>query len=183
MTAAPIPPRTMAPHSMRRGHSPNRPDHNAVASGMTLMSATVAPELTQCSATATPPFPTTSSRNPMSAAPRHCLARGIGCPRIACQPSNSAPATTKRVPTRKNGAAPSIPTLIAKYVVPQMVQTASKPAAMSQPGGLGEFGDCLLGDTVQASVDFRSLVQSHDSATVAARLCMNKANAASLIYK
>jgi hypothetical protein len=54
---------------------------------------------------------------------------------------------------------------------------------MSQPGGLGEFGDCVLGDTVQASVDFRSLVQSHDSATVAARLCMNKANAASLIYK
>jgi hypothetical protein len=34
----------------RRGHWPNAPDHSAVANGMMLISATVAPELTQCSA-------------------------------------------------------------------------------------------------------------------------------------
>src|SRR5271168_3176162 len=152
MTAAPIPPTTIAAHVERRGHSPNTPDHNAVASGMTLMSATVAPELTECSATATPPFPTTNSRNPTSAAPRHCLAVGIDCPLIACQASKRPPATTKRVPTRKNGAAPSMPTLIAKYVVPQMMYTASKQTAMSQPGDLDETV-CAFDDIMQNSGD------------------------------
>ena len=120
ITAAPTPPRAIAPHSMRRGHWPKAPDHSAVASGMTLMSATVAPELTQRSATATPPFPTTSMRNPRRAAPRHCLAVGMGWPRSACQATNTPPATRKRVPIRKKGGVPSMPTLMAKYVVPQM---------------------------------------------------------------
>jgi len=87
---------------------------SAVAIGTALTNATVAPELTQCSATATPPLPTTNKRNPTLAALTHCRRVGKRCRRSACQPSSSAPATAKRVPTKKNAPVASIPTLIAK---------------------------------------------------------------------
>jgi hypothetical protein len=88
---------------------------------------------------ATPRPDGAARERPVSAAPRHCLAKGIGRPRIACQPSNNPPATRERVTTRKKGAAASTPTLIAKNVVPQMTYTASKQAAISHASGLREL--------------------------------------------
>jgi hypothetical protein len=132
MTATPRAPRPIASHSLRRGHWPSAPLQSAVASGMTLMSATVAPELTQRSATATPPFPATSSKKPTSAAFRHWFSVGIRCARSSCAIIRTPPATMKRVPTRKKGATSATPTLIAKYVVPHITYTASRQAPIIQ---------------------------------------------------
>jgi len=53
ITNVPIVPSPIANHALRFGYFSSRPDHTAITSGMKLMSATAAPELTVFSATVT----------------------------------------------------------------------------------------------------------------------------------
>ena len=104
-----------------------------------MISATMPVSTPRCSATATEPFPPRSSRQPTTAAERHCRAVGRRQPRrIRLQPMRIAPARQNRTAGPTSGGIVWLDRSIARYVVPQKKYTTPSPVQIR--AALGELG-------------------------------------------
>ncbi len=99
----------------------------AIQNGAVATRSAAMPLGTHCSAHTTARLPMPTMRNPTSvrfATVRK--SRGIFSPRHAAMPSMNTPATTKRMHVSNSGGIVSMAMRMARYVVPQTMQTTSQ---------------------------------------------------------